>query len=91
MTLAKAAFALFQKKYLFREPIRSVSVRAIDLTSGESRQLSIFTEPREMRDQVLDRACDALKDRFGKNAIGAASLLDLRLPDDEGYIPFSGA
>ena len=89
ITIANAAFALFRKRYLFREPLRSVSVRAIDLEREEFPQLSLFTDPKEIKSQVLDHACDAIRARFGKSAICAASLLSVSLPEEEGYIPFS--
>ena len=90
VTLARAAFALFRERYPFRIPLRSVTVRAIDLEEDGYQQLSIFTEKRELRDQVLDRACDALCARFGKNAVTPASLLARPLEDTHDYIPFVG-
>ncbi|MBR3837722.1 MAG: DNA polymerase IV [Clostridia bacterium] len=89
ITIANAAFTLFRERYLFREPLRSVSVRAIDLERDEFPQLSLFTDPKEIKSQVLDHACDSIRARFGKGAIRAASLLSVSLPEEEGYIPFS--
>ena len=90
MTLAKTAFSLFQSRYRFDEPIRAISVRAIDLESTcAGQQLSLFSDPREIRDQILDRAGDRIRSRFGHGALCAASLLSLSLPEQEGYVPFS--
>lgn len=89
MTLAREAFSLFREKYLFREPIRSLSVRAIDLEKSDCVQLSLFTEKREVRDETLDRACDKLRSIYGKDIVKNASILTTFVPDEKGYIPFS--
>lgn len=89
MTLAKEAFSLFRTKYLFREPIRSLSVRAIDLEKEPATQLSLFTEKEDLRNEKLDRVCDRLRSVYGKDIVKSASLLTTRLPDEKGYIPFS--
>ncbi len=88
MTLARAGFFLFRERYLFREPLRAISVRAIDLQDAkEGQQLSLFTEARQIRGQVLDSACDSLRTRFGDKVIGAASLLHYHLPHEEDPPP----
>ncbi len=89
MTLAREAFSLFQTKYLFREPIRSLSVRAIDLEKGGATQLSLFTEKKELRGETLDRVCDRLRSVYGKDIVKNASILSICVPDEKGYIPFS--
>ena len=89
--LAVEAYRLFLERYRFSEPIRAITVRAIDLENVSSgQQLSLFTDPRQLRGQVLDEACDRIQSRFGPQAISAASLLKIHVPEDEGYVPFSG-
>ena len=88
MTLAKEAFLLFREKYRFSEPIRAITVRAIDLEKTEAEQLSIFLKKEVLRGEVLDRAGDAIRERFGKGAILPASLMNSSLPDHDGYVPF---
>lgn len=88
MAIAREAFSLFRQKYRFAEPIRSVSVRALDLIACEAEQLSIFTEKKELRGEILDRAGDAIQSRFGKCALVPASLLHATLPDHDDYVPF---
>lgn len=88
MTIAREAFSLFRERYRFTEPVRSVTVRAIDLIRSEAEQLSIFTQKENLRGQVLDRAGDALCRRFGKSALLPASLLHASLPEHDGYVPF---
>lgn len=89
MTIATESFALFRERYLFREPLRSVTVRAIDLVREEARQLSLLTEREDLRGERLDRVTDAIRSRFGKSALTPARLLTAEsLPDLHGYVPF---
>ena len=89
MTIATEAFALFRERYLFREPLRSVTVRAIDLVREEAKQLSLLTEREDLRGERLDRVTDAIRSRFGKSALTPARLHTAEpLPDLHGYVPF---
>ena len=84
MVLAKEAYRLFLERYRFREPLRALSVRAIDLEdSTAGQQLSLFTDKKEIRGQILDRAADTLNHRFGKGALLPASLLSSPLPEEK--------
>ncbi len=75
--LAREAYALFKANYLWQEPIRSVTVRAIDLISAEAEeQMSLFSETDSfLRTETLDRTVDTIRGRFGRSAICHASLL----------------
>ena len=43
MLIAKAAFALFEKRYDWRNPIRSVTIQAINLVPQDTpRQVDLF-------------------------------------------------
>ena len=89
MTLAREAFALFRERYQFREPLRSVTVRAIDLIREEAQQLSLLTAREDVRGERLDQVTDAIRSRFGKDALTCARLLTTEpLPDLHGYVPF---
>ena len=90
-TLAEEAFRLFRERYAFRTPLRSLSVRAIDLKKrSEGTQLSLFDTPRDRRSELLDRVGDRLREKYGKNALVSASLLHYSLPDDNvECTPFS--
>ena len=89
MTIAREAFALFRERFAFREPLRSVTVRAIDLVREEAQQLSLLTEREDVRAERLDLVTDAIRARFGKNALTPARLLKAEpLPDLHGYVPF---
>ncbi len=89
MTLAKEAFSLFRERYSFSVPLRSVTVRAIDLIREEAQQLSLLTRREDVRAERLDRVTDAIHSRFGKSALAPARLLKSNpLPDLHGYVPF---
>jgi len=91
MTLAKEAFRLFRERYSFTEPLRSVTVRAICLTDqSHGVQLSLFSDSEDLRREKLDRVTDEIRRRWGKNALKNASLLQGKLPDFQGYVPFRG-
>lgn len=89
--LAKEAYDLFCERHIFDVPLRSVTVRAIRLEpSGAGEQLS-FLEDRAMnRERILDRTADRLRERYGKDILKAATLLETPLSDSHGYIPFRG-
>ncbi len=76
-TIAKESFALFLKSYDWHRPIRSLTVRAIDLVSVDTPfQLDMFTDAgRVAKAEARDRAVEELRARFGKNIIRNACLL----------------
>ncbi len=82
-----AAFALYKASYhgdLTVVPIRSLSVRATDLSSEEDgAQLSLeFDMERHLRAQALERTVDVLRTRFGDRCVRSAMLYtDIPLSD----------
>jgi DNA polymerase-4 len=83
MEIAKKARALFDANYDWHTPIRSITVRSINLIPAEQpRQLFIFDdlEKREKREK-LERAVESIRERFGKHAVYSACLMgDLKMP-----------
>lgn len=69
--LAKTAFALFVKNYQWEHPIRSVTVRAINLFEEDCPiQYDLFTDVKSLdRQERLDAAIEQIRFRFGKDAI----------------------
>lgn len=69
--LAKTAFALFAKNYQWEHPIRSVTVRAINLFEEDCPiQYDLFTDMKLLdRQERLDAAIEQIRLRFGKDAI----------------------
>ena len=59
-------------------PVRLVGVAAFELCegdAGEAEQLDLFDAPREERDERLDRTLDAVRRRFGEQALTRARNL----------------
>ena len=69
--LAKTAIALFAKNYQWEHPIRSVTVRAINLFEEDCPiQYDLFTDVKSLdRQERLDAAIEQIRFRFGKDAI----------------------
>ena len=69
--LAKTAFALFAKNYQWEHPIRSVTVRAINLFEEDCPiQYDLFIDMKSLdRQERLDAAIEQIRFRFGKDAI----------------------
>lgn len=80
--IARRAHSLFEARYDWRLPVRSVTVRAINLISASTPvQLSLFDdlERREKRERLED-AIEDIRSRFGNKAIFNACLLgDLKM------------
>ena len=74
--IAEAAFALFQRSYPWKEPIRSVTVTAIDLQAEDKPvQMDLFTDTAAMeRRERLDVCVESIRNRFGATAIHPAIL-----------------
>ena len=75
--LAQAAKLLFFKKHRFTTPLRSITVRAIDLVPEDTpQQLNLFAGYDKQDDIVrLESAVDRLRERFGNKIVVPASLM----------------
>ncbi|OQB20376.1 MAG: DNA polymerase IV [Firmicutes bacterium ADurb.Bin182] len=75
--IAGAAFALFSQNYSWRRPLRSIGVRAADLTPYGSPVQLTLTEDESKREkkEKLERAIDDIRQRFGHFAIERAIML----------------
>lgn len=71
MVVAKTAFNLFKKRYRWGNPIRSVTVQAINLVSQDApRQIGMFMDAeKQEKMERLDRCVEDIRARFGKNII----------------------
>lgn len=82
-TIASKGYELFQKRYDWRNPVRAVTVRAINLSpQSEPQQLDIFTDTKRLdRLDRLETAVENIRRRFGSRAVFAAVLMgDLKMP-----------
>ncbi len=83
MEIALKARELFLKNYTWAIPVRTVTVRAINLVPAASpQQLDIFDDiVRRERREKLDDAVEVIRNRFGKRSIYSACLMgDLKMP-----------
>lgn len=85
MEIAQQARVLFDDHYGWHDPVRAVTVRAINLISHDMPiQLDFFSDAEHrLRREKLEDTIDELRGRFGNHCIYAASLMgDLLLPGD---------
>ena len=83
LVLAQYAFQLFKKRYDLRNPIRSVTIQAINLFPQDMpQQIDLFCDyERAEKQEKLDGCVEKLRKRFGKRCIRNAVLLqELGMP-----------
>ena len=83
--IAREAYGLFERNYNWAYPVRSVTVRAINLCSQEEpEQIGFFMNPQEVdRRERLETVIEEIRDRFGKYAIQPATLCqNIKMPTD---------
>lgn len=83
LVLAQYAFQLFKKRYDWRNPIRSVTIQAINLFPQDMpQQIDLFCDyERAKKQEKLDSCVEKLRQRFGKRCIRNAVLLqELGMP-----------
>ncbi|MGN0701840.1 MAG: DNA polymerase IV [Lentihominibacter sp.] len=51
------------------EPVRAMSISLSDLSGGDNLQLSLFDGRDREKEEALDRAVDAIRDRYGTRSI----------------------
>lgn len=83
--IAKEAYRLFERSYGWEYPIRSVTVRAINLCSQDlPEQLQFFSDAATVeRKEKLETAIEDVRRRFGKYSIQPACLCqNIKMPTD---------
>lgn len=83
--IAKEAYRLFERSYGWEYPIRSVTVRAINLCSQDlPEQLQFFSDAATVeRKEKLETVVEDIRRRFGKYAIQPACLCqNIKMPTD---------
>lgn len=61
-------------------PLRQMGVQISKVSRDECRQYSLFDQPQTKKLEKLDTAVDAIRDKFGENAIRRASVLSFENP-----------
>lgn len=85
MEIAQQARILFDRNYRWHEPVRALTVRAINLISHDTPvQLDMFDNAvARLRRERLEDTIDELRQRYGNKCIYSASLMgDIRMPRD---------
>ena len=85
MEIAQAVRILFSERYHWNDPVRAITVAAINLISEDCPvQLDLFgDETARMKQKKLEDCIDQLRSRFGNHAVYSASLMgDLHMPGD---------
>ncbi len=89
MLIARAAFELFKKRYDWRNPIRSVTIQAINLVPQDTpRQIDLFMNIERIEKlEKLDLCIETIRERFGKDSIRNGILFqNLKMPPEKAEI-----
>ena len=89
MIIAKSAFQLFEKRYGWNNPIRSVTVQAINLVPQDTpRQIDMFMDAaKQDKLERMEKCVEEIRRRFGKDSIRNGILCqNLRLPPEKAEI-----
>lgn len=75
--LAKNGIDLFKKNYDFSKPLRSVGIRAINLTNEKLQyQLNLFDDyEKDIKTESIERSMDLIRGKYGRDSIVRASTL----------------
>lgn len=75
--IAKGAMKVFREKHVWRCPIRSVTVRAIYISSEDApEQLGMFDENEYKQELlVLEKTVDRIRETYGEHSITSGSYL----------------
>lgn len=86
--MVDCAIVLFRLRYTWQYPIRSVTIRAIDLINARMpQQLDLFGDhERRKRNDDLEIAIEDIQRRFGRDAIRlASSMQGLKVQKDKSH------
>ena len=76
--LADEGLKLLKRNYGFERPLRSVGIRAINLREYSPEfQLSFFDDRMKLiKQDIIERSVDKIRDKYGDTAVVRASLLN---------------
>ena len=74
--IAEKAYEIFTSSWDWSKNIRLVGVRVTDLITADTHvQLSLFSEERRIKRELLERSIDRIRSRFGHYSVQRALLL----------------
>lgn len=76
---------LFDELWDGYTPLRLLGIALTNVTSGEASQLSLFPDDRRVRASKLDKATDAINNRFGTATIVRGSSIQSKLDVGKKY------
>ena len=80
------ACQIFEKLWDHQTPIRQLGVHTTKLEDTSTHQMSFFESPKDKRYDKLDQAIDAIRNKYGENAIQRAAFLGSKLDHMAGGI-----
>lgn len=89
MIIAKRAFQLFEERYIWRNPIRSITIQAINLVPQDTpRQIGLFMDMEKIEKlEKLEKCIETIRERFGKDSIRNGALYqNLYIPPEKAEI-----
>lgn len=73
--ISQKAFEIFKKNWSFKNSVRSIGVRALDLVCANSFYQLDFESKKKINLEQLEKTIDQIRRRFGQNAVLPAILL----------------
>lgn len=86
--ITEGAYSLFVERYAWGRPVRSLTVRAINLVPGDMPRQVDMLEDAAARDRLerLELAIEDIRQRYGKQAIRIASVMrGLKMPAGDAH------
>lgn len=83
MLIAKTAYGLFERRYTWNHPVRSITVQAINLIPQDSPcQIDFFTDTQKIEKlEKLECCIEGIRRRYGKDSIRNAVLCqNIKMP-----------
>lgn len=90
--ITEAALSIIRKSWSMRDPIRMLTITAINLCDeNQAQQLSLFSDENISieKGEKVERAMDSIRQKFGSGAISFGSVLNNDIGLDTGTMPRS--
>ncbi len=84
--LYEYACRVFKEMWDYKTPIRQLGVHTTKLENNSIHQLNLFETPKTQKSKKLDQAIDAIRNRYGDDAVMRASFVGSKLEHMAGGI-----